>query len=121
MVSVIMPVLNRENTIERAIMSVVRQKYKDWELIVVDDGSIDKTNSIVARLQKEYPQITLLHNAGKKGVSRARNMGIKHAAGDIIAFLDSDDEWLDNHLEESVIALETTGYQICSALWIEEK
>ena len=121
MVSVIMPTLNREKTIKRAIESVLRQSYNDWELIVVDDGSTDNTMCLVKKLQEKEPRIILIQNKGVHGVSGVRNAGIDIAKGNYIAFLDSDDEWTDKHLEECVLALEETGYGLCSALWIEEK
>ncbi|WP_236584221.1 MULTISPECIES: glycosyltransferase family A protein [unclassified Nitratiruptor] len=91
--SVIIPVYNRANVIKRAIESVLHQTYKDFELIVVDDGSTDETPKIL----EQYPiQVIRQEN---RGVSAARNSGIKAAKGKIIAFLDSDDEWKKNHLE----------------------
>ena len=85
--SVIIPVYNREKYIKRAIESVLKQTYKNFELIVVDDGSTDDTPNII----KNYPiKIITQKNLG---VSAARNAGIKASNGQIIAFLDSDDEW----------------------------
>ncbi len=120
MVSVIMPVLNREKTIDIAINSVVQQIYQDWELIVVDDGSTDNTINLVEQWKKKEERIVLIRNEGTHGVSGARNAGINVAKGGYIAFLDSDDEWTKNHLDECLSAMEETGYNLCSALWIEE-
>ncbi|BAF69788.1 glycosyltransferase family 2 protein [Nitratiruptor sp. SB155-2] len=90
--SVIIPVYNRANFIARAIESVLHQTFRDFELIVVDDGSTDETPKVLER----YPiQVIRQEN---KGVSAARNRGIKAAKGKIIALLDSDDEWKKNHL-----------------------
>ena len=90
--SVIIPVYNREDFIARAIESVLAQSCKDFELIVVDDGSTDNTPKII----QQYP----LHyiRQPNRGVSAARNRGIKAAQGKIIALLDSDDEWREDHL-----------------------
>ena len=96
MVSVIIPVFNRENTIRRALDSVLKQTYQDIEIIVIDDGSTDKT---VSQL-KDLP-IKLITQENK-GVSSARNRGIEASQGDFIAFLDSDDEWMPNKLEEQI-------------------
>ena len=91
--SVVIPVFNRQNFIARAIESVLSQTFKEFELIVVDDGSTDNTAKIAAR----YP-IRLLRQPNR-GVAAARNAGIKAARGQIIAFLDSDDEWKKEHLD----------------------
>lgn len=96
-ISIIIPTYNRAHTLERAIKSVLNQTYKNYQLIVVDDGSIDNTNQIIAN----YPQVDYLKQ-NNQGVSSARNLGIKHAKGDWIALLDSDDEWLASKLELQV-------------------
>lgn len=121
MVSVIMPVFNREDTIARAIESVINQTYDKWELIVVDDGCTDKTEEIVSAYVEKESRIILIKNHNKKGVAEARNTGIHVAKGEYVAFLDSDDEWLEHHLAECINTLETTGMKMCSALWIENR
>ncbi len=90
--SVIIPTFNRERFIKRAVESVLNQSFKSFELIVVDDGSTDKTQQIL----KGYP-LTLI-SQDNRGVSSARNRGIEIAKGEIIAFLDSDDEWKKDKL-----------------------
>jgi glycosyltransferase involved in cell wall biosynthesis len=89
-ISVIIPVLNREKTIGEAIASVVNQTYADWELIVVDGGSIDRTPEIVEQYGKSYNNIKLYSCPGMKQFA-AVNYGIKIAKGDVIAILNSDD------------------------------
>ncbi len=107
LVSVIMPALNAEKYIEESISSVIKQSYKNLELLIIDDGSTDRTASIVSQMVKDDNRIIYLKNPGK-GVSAARNVGIKNAQGDYITFLDSDDiyhpdavklraEYLDNN------------------------
>ncbi len=91
--SVIIPVYNREHFIARAIESVLKQTFRDFELIVVDDGSTDNTPNIAAK----YP-LTLIRQPNR-GVAAARNMGIKVARGKIIALLDSDDVWTKEKLQ----------------------
>ena len=91
--SVIIPVFNRERFIARAIESVLAQSEQDYELIVVDDGSTDNTPNIAS----QYP-VRLIRQENR-GVSAARNAGIKVAKGEIIALLDSDDEWKKDHLQ----------------------
>ncbi len=110
LVSVIMPVYNRENTIKRAIGSVLRQKYPELEIIVVDDGSTDHTVKNIR--QYGDPRINLIcRNHG--GANKARNIGIRHAKGAYIAFQDSDDEWLPEKLDIQIRYMEEYGYPVC--------
>ena len=97
-ISIIIPVFNRENTISRAIDSVLNQTYKSLEIIVVDDGSTDKT----AEILKSYSNNIKVIHQKNSGVSVARNNGIKNSIGEWIALLDSDDEWLPNKLKLEV-------------------
>ncbi len=117
MISVIMPVYNREKTIDRALESVFNQTFQDWELLVVDDGSNDQTADVVKKWVTKDKRVIFLKNGRKKGVSGARNTGIFSAKGEYIAFLDSDDVWYNYHLEECLKALEFSKYNFCSALW----
>jgi glycosyltransferase involved in cell wall biosynthesis len=98
LVSVIIPVFNRAWSIRRAIDSVLSQTYKNFELLVVDDGSTDATPDILSGYGKAIKVITQ-QNAG---VSNARNQGITEASGRLIAFLDSDDYWLPSKLSAQV-------------------
>ena len=93
--SVILPTFNRSSVIERAIDSVLNQSFTDFELIIVDDGSTDKTKTLLDRYDDRI-QYVFQEN---RGVSAARNLGVKQAKGKWLAFLDSDDEWLDKKLE----------------------
>jgi len=94
--SIIIPVYNRANLISRAVDSVLNQSFKNFEIIVIDDGSDDETQKILKRYKSQIKLITLLKNYG---VSKARNIGIKEAKGNIIAFLDSDDEYKKDKLK----------------------
>jgi len=94
LISIVMPTYNRADTIQRAVASVRAQCWSDWELIVVDDGSTDDTTSRLAGLD---PRIRLLWQENR-GVTAARNTGLAAAKGELVAFLDSDDEWLPHHL-----------------------
>ncbi|WP_198285598.1 glycosyltransferase [Cellulosimicrobium cellulans] len=104
-VSIVMAALNRENVIRGAIESVLRQSYRHWELIVVDDGSTDATAAIVRELAQSDTRIRLLERP-HGGVSRARNAGLRSARGELIAFLDTDNLWRPRFLELSVKALD---------------
>ena len=94
-ISVVIPTLNRINTLQRALDSVINQTYKPAEIIVVDNGSSDGTLKF---LREQYPKITILTEK-KIGVSSARNKGIKKSINQWIALLDSDDAWHPRKLE----------------------
>ncbi|HRR06955.1 MAG TPA: glycosyltransferase family A protein [Victivallales bacterium] len=94
--TVVIPLYNKEKTIIRAISSVLAQTYKNYEIIVVDDGSTDSSCNFLSRLND--PRIKIIKQRNM-GVSIARNRGIQESSSDLIAFLDADDEWLPRHLE----------------------
>lgn len=94
LVSVIIPTYNRASVLGRAIRSVLAQTFRDFELIVVDDGSTDSTTDLLKTFDGKL--IALVQD--NRGVSAARNLGIKRSTGDVLAFLDSDDEWLPEKL-----------------------
>jgi glycosyltransferase involved in cell wall biosynthesis len=98
LVTVIIPTYNRGWVVQEAIDSVLDQDFPDYELIVVDDGSDDNTPAILAAYGKKF---TVLDQSNR-GVSAARNRGIAAAAGQLIAFLDSDDQWLPQKLSTQV-------------------
>lgn len=97
MISVVIPLYNKEMYIRDTIKYVLDQSFQEFELIIVNDGSVDESVSIV----KEFddPRVKLI-NQQNKGVSSARNRGISEAKYNYVAFLDADDKWLSNHLEE---------------------
>jgi len=95
LVSVIIPLYNKRNYIGRTIQSVLDQTISDFEIIVIDDGSLDGSSDVVKSFQDNRIQLFWQEN---QGVSAARNNGVKRASADFIAFLDADDEWLPNHL-----------------------
>lgn len=122
LVSIIMPAFNAEQYIERAILSVLGQTMKNWELLVIDDCSRDGTVQIVQHLSKKDPRIILLKNEENVGVSRTRNRGIELSKGEYIAFLDSDDVWHGDKLEKQLLRMETAKADIgyCSYALIDE-
>ena len=99
-ISVVIPTHNRAKMLKRAIDSVLAQTYQDFELIVVSDGSTDKTEAVVAAYKD--PRIKLLKHERPEGASSARNTGINVCKGKYIAFLDDDDEWLQEKLEKQI-------------------
>ncbi|HPC35526.1 MAG TPA: glycosyltransferase [Candidatus Marinimicrobia bacterium] len=100
-VSVIIPTYNREACLERAIVSVLNQTYRNFELIVIDDGSTDNTSRIIHRYKNKIRYYSQLHS----GVSTARNLGLEKSEGTWVAFLDSDDYWLPRKLERQMQCL----------------
>jgi len=103
-VSIIMPTYNRAGLIMETIESIRDQAYPNWELIIVDDGSEDNTEEIVLQLKDERIQF---HKAGRTGVGgKIKNIGLRMAKGELIAFIDSDDLWATSKLEKQVEALE---------------
>lgn len=101
LVSIITPVYNGEKYISETIDSVIKQTYPDWEMIVVDDGSKDGSAAIVRRYVEKESRITLLQQPNG-GSASARNNGIRHANGQYIALLDSDDLWEQNFLRNQL-------------------
>ncbi len=102
MVSVIIPVYNRAKYIEDCLNSVLNQTYKDYEIIVVDDGSTDNLKQV---LLPYLSKINYIHKENG-GAASARNVGIRNAKGEYIAWLDSDDRWFDFKLELQMMLLE---------------
>lgn len=96
-ISIIVPVYNVEKYIKRCIESILNQTYSNLEIILIDDGSIDKSGIICDELKKTDNRILVFHKKNE-GVSSARNIGIKNASGEYLLFIDSDD-----HLEKNMI------------------
>ncbi len=109
LVSAIIIFFNAEKFFKEAIESVFAQTYENWELLLVDDGSTDCSTEIALRYSEQYPEkVRYLEHEGhqNRGMSATRNLGIRHAKGDYVALLDSDDIWLTQKLERQVAILE---------------
>ncbi len=103
-----MPAYNSEKFISESIESVINQSYIFWELIVVDDGSTDRTGQIIQSYIKQDSRIKyFFQKNGKQG--KARNLGLKFAQGELIAFIDSDDIWLKSKLEIQLLEIKMTN------------
>lgn len=101
-VSIVLPLYNAESTIIFSVRSVISQTYRNWELIIINDGSTDRSFNVLSDFidkldTQTYDKIIIL-NQENKGPSFTRNLGIKHATGSYIAFLDSDDVWTKEKL-----------------------
>jgi raffinose-raffinose alpha-galactotransferase len=101
-VSVVIPVYNVKPYLERCVQSVIRQTYKDLEIILVDDGSTDGSGDLCDQLAVTDKRICVIHQENQ-GLSGARNTGIRQATGEYVIFLDSDDEWLLNDGLERIL------------------
>ena len=116
-VSVIVPTYNRADWLGNTLRSVLRQTFIDFELIVVDDGSTDDTESVV----QSFPRVQYVRLQENLGVSGARNTGLSRAVGRYICFLDSDDLWCERKLEVQVGWMESNAdYPVCytDEIWI---
>jgi len=108
-ISVIMPVFNARMTLEQSVASVMVQVFADWELILIDDGSQDGSAELCERLTRQDKRIRLLQQPGNTGAAAARNAGLAAARGRYIAFLDADDQWLENKLQRQITFMQETG------------
>lgn len=115
LVTIIIPTYNREKKLPDAIESAINQSYKNIQIVVIDDGSIDQT----AELIKKYPGVEY-HYKKNGGQASARNLGLSHAKGSIIASLDSDDIWHPDFLERCVSKLEEENLDFVFANWEQE-
>jgi len=117
-VSVIIPTYNRQAMVKEAVDSILAQDFEDFELIVVDDGSMDGT---VEEMKRYGGRVKLIEHSENRGVSAARNTGVLHSRGKYIAFLDSDDLWVKGKLNIQVNFLdENPQYPLCytDEIWI---
>lgn len=116
--SVIIPVYNTEKHLSQCIESVLAQSYKDFEIILVDDGSTDSSKGICDSFANENENVRVIHQTNG-GASKARNTGLDNAKGDYILFVDSDDYWLDNNAlkqlsvyDEDIIIFGCTDFNV---------
>lgn len=115
-VSVIMPVKNRPDSVVAAIHSVQAQTHSDWELLVVNDGSEDRTTSVLHALSENDRRITVFDLPNSRGAAAARNVGIRAARGHYVAFLDSDNTWEPLFLQLCLAAMHGQGLRAAHAV-----
>ena len=120
-VSIILPTYNRADLIMETIRSILSQTYQNWELLVIDDGSDDKTEEIIEQIKDTRIQF---HKAGRIGiVGKIKNRGIEMAGGELIAFIDSDDLWAETKLEKQIAALQQfpeAGFSLTGGYYFTE-
>ena len=109
-ISVITPVHNSSVYIGDTINSVINQTYQNWEMILVDDFSSDNSVEIIQAYQEKSNKIKLIESDTNVGAAEARNIALREAKGDYIAFLDSDDMWLPNKLEKQIQFMKSNKY-----------
>ena len=110
LVSIVIPVFNRDGLLMRALESVERQEFRNFEVVLVDDGSADDPAATARKCA--VSNLRLIRHPRNRGASASRNSGIAAAKGSLIAFLDSDDEWLPNKLALQVAALESSPQSV---------
>ena len=119
LVSIIMPCYNAERYVAQSIESVLAQTYQNWELLITDDCSTDKSVEIISKYSKNDERINVMVPDEHQGIARTRNMSISRARGRFVAFLDSDDIWYPEKLERQVnymlendLAFTYTSYEL---------
>lgn len=125
-ISVVIPTYNREKLVVRAIKSVLSQTFKDFELILVDDGSTDNTRDVVNDFINADSRVKYLFVENSGGPARPRNLGVKESVGKYISFLDSDDEMLPSKLEKQLNFFEeknndNLAYVGCNVICVENE
>ena len=120
LVSIIMPAFNGEPYIGAAIRSVLAQSYARWELLILDDGSADRTAEIAEAFEKSDPRIRLFRNPKNLGAAQTRNRGFALTQGEWIALLDCDDIWHTDKLEKQLALASRGDILYCSYALIDE-
>lgn len=117
LISVVMPCFNAERYVEIAVRSALEQSYGNVEVVVVDDGSTDRSSEIVQGLQGVFGDRLKLLSSARLGPYPARNLALREAAGDLVAFLDADDYWAPDCLAALASALQAAGADFAYCGW----
>ena len=119
-ISILMPVYNSQDYLKNTVQDVINQSYKDWELILVDDGSKDNSRNICIELQNLDSRIRVISKENK-GVSSTRNTALDNATGEYIAFIDSDDLIHKDYLKILLSSMEKSNGQLAVCGFKERK
>ncbi|HBJ1647383.1 glycosyltransferase family 2 protein [Clostridium botulinum] len=119
LISIIMPVFNAEKYLEKSIKSVLNQTFENFEFIIINDNSTDKSEISIKHFSEKDPRIKYIENVNK-GVSNARNLGIDISIGKYITFIDADDYICNNTLEKMYSYINESSNDICMAGYVEE-
>lgn len=112
LISVVVPVYNASESVEATLQSIINQTYKNFEILVINDGSTDDSQEVIEELMLTYPNIKLISQANA-GVSSARNKGIENSSGKYISFLDSDDMFDPTFLEKMINSIVKASADYC--------
>jgi glycosyltransferase involved in cell wall biosynthesis len=112
-VSIICASYNSACYLSTTINSIINQYYKDWELIIIDDCSVDNTYEIASKFADTDSRIRILSNNKNKGPAKTRNKGIREAKGKYLTFIDSDDLWEKDFISKSISFLQENNYSFC--------
>lgn len=110
LVSIIIPFFKNNELLMKAINSVINQKFKNFEIIIINDNNIETNINFLKKIKKKSKKIKILFNKKNLGAGLSRNKGIKLSKGKYIAFLDSDDEWIKNKLSEQINIMQKKKY-----------
>ena len=108
-VDIILPNFNKEKYLEETIQSVLNQRLKDWNLIILDNASLDKSKEIINKY-KDHDQVKIYLLKKNKGVAFSRNLGLRKSISKYVAFIDSDDLWHPLKLSEQIEFMEKNDY-----------
>ncbi|MBQ6590448.1 MAG: glycosyltransferase [Lachnospiraceae bacterium] len=120
LISVIMPVYNAEKTVERAVKSILRQTLQEFELIMIDDGSVDGTQDLCRQIQAAAPDKVRVCRQENAGPAAARNRGLEAARGSLVCFVDADDTVRPDFLQVMADHIGDAGMAVCGYRTIEE-
>ena len=118
-ISIVIPTLNSSKTIKRCILSIINQTYKNWEVIIVDGSSKDKTLEIINKIKSKKIKVFKISN--KKTISEARYFAVKKSTGNYIAFLDSDDTWTRTKLKYQIDIMKKKFNFVCTNFDLRKK